>query len=137
MKKVEYVSNKIHFRLKKKKTDLLNVLMKDDSIVVYGNALSQKSYDFYKKCEVIALPRKYGHSQMGYTIPKNSSFTSSFTYFITQMIESGTVDRFKSIYELEPQVCPTYEGQPVGIEKCFSLFGILCIGAGLSIIWFL
>ena len=123
--------------MKKEKSDLLNALMKDDSTVVYGNPQSQKSYELYKKCKVIALPKKYGHSQMGHIIPKNSSFTSAFTYFIAQMIESGTVDRFKSIYQFEPQVCPTYEGQPVGIEKCFSLFGILCIGAGLSIIWFL
>ena len=111
--------------------------MEDDDIVVYGNALSQMSYELYKKCEVVSLPRKYGHSQMGYTIPKNSSLTAAFTYFISQLIEGGTVDRIKSIYELEGQICPTYEGKPLGIQKCFLIIGIICIGAGLSVIWLL
>ena len=111
--------------------------MENDDVVVYGNVLSQKSYDLYKSCKVVALPRKYGISQMGFIIPKNSSFTSAFTYVIKQLIESGTVDRLKEVYKLEDQVCPTYEGQPIGIKKCFFVFGILSIGGGLSIIWFL
>ena len=111
--------------------------MNDENLVVYGNALSQKSYNLYKNCDVIALPKKYVITQMGYTIPKNSSFTAAFTYFINQFIESGTVERFKKIYKAEDQVCPTYEGKPVGIEKCFSLFGILSFGGGLSLVWFL
>ena len=111
--------------------------MKDDSMVVYGNALSQKSYHHYKSCDVIAIPKKYGISQMGYVIPKNSSFTAAFTFFINQFIESGTVDRIKEIYKSEDQVCPTYQGKPVGIAKCFSVFGILSVGGGLSVVWFL
>ena len=115
--------------------------MEEDKVVVYGNALSQKSYDIYKSCKVVALPRKYGIAQMGYAIPKNSSFTSAFTYYINQLKEGGTVDRLKEIYKLEDhtydQACPTYEGKPIGIRKCSFLFGILCIGGGLSIFWFL
>ena len=111
--------------------------MKNDSVVVYGNAQSLMSYDFYKKCEVIALPRKYGHSQMGYTIPKNSSLTPIFTYHINQLIEGGTVDRFKTKYESEDQICPNYLGKPLGLHKCILGVGIICIGAGLSVIWLL
>ena len=111
--------------------------MNDDQLVVYGNALSQKSYDLYKRCDVVALPKKYGIAQMGYVIPKNSSFTPAFTYFINQLIESGTVDRIKEIYKGEDQVCPTYQGKPLGIRKCFSLFGILSFGGGLSLLWFM
>lgn len=111
--------------------------MNDENLVVYGNALSQKSYDLYKRCEVIALPKRYGIAQMGYVIPKNSSFTPAFTFFINQLIESGTVDRIKEIYKGEDQVCPTYQGKPLGIRKCFSLFGILSFGGGISLLWFL
>ena len=111
--------------------------MEDDDLVVYGNALSQKSYDIYKSCKAFALPRKYGISQMGQTIPKNSSFTAAFTFYINQFIESGTVDRLKELYKLEEQVCPTYEGQPIAIQKCFFLFGILSIGGAISLVWFL
>lgn len=110
--------------------------MEDDNVVVFGEQ-SMKHYDIYKSCKAIALPRKYGVSQMGYTLQKNSSFTHAFTYFINQLIESGTVDRLREIYKIDAQVCPTYAGQPIGIKKCFFSFGILSIGGGLSIIWFL
>ena len=126
-----------NFFQQKSKKDLLPSLMKDEEMAVYGNALSQKSYHYYKSCDVIALPKKYGISQMGQVMPKNSSFTAAFTYFINQFIENGAVDRLKEIYKGEDQVCPTYQGKPVGIAKCFSLFGILCFGGGLSLIWFL
>ena len=111
--------------------------MADDSVVVYGAYQSQTSFDLYKKCEVIALPRKYGHSQMGYTIPKNSSFTPMFTYHINLLIEGGTVERIKTNYEPEGQICPSYEGKPLGLRKCFLVIGIICMGAGLSLVWLL
>ena len=111
--------------------------MDDDNVVVYGNSFSYKSYDIYRSCKAVALPRKFESELVAYTIPKNSPFTAAFTYFINQLKESGTVDRLKEIYKVEDHVCPTYEGQPIGIRKCFSLFGILAIGGGLSIIWFL
>ena len=119
------------------KTDLLPALIKDDSFAAYGNSLSMKSYDLYKRCEVIALPKQYGHSQMGFTVPKNSSLKSPFTFFITQLIESGTIDRFKTIYDKQEQVCPSYEGKPIGIPKFFSVIGIFLLGVGLSFLWFL
>ena len=111
--------------------------MEDDSVVVYGASQSHITYDLYKNCEVIALPRKYGHSQMGYTIPKNSSFTPMFTYYINLLIEGGTVGRIKAKYESEGQICPSYEGKPLGLRKCFLVIGALCMGAGLSLVWLL
>ena len=111
--------------------------MNDDNFVAYGNPTVQMTYDLYKKCEIIALSQQYGFSQQGYIIPKNSSLTPLFNYHITQLIESGTVDRFKSKYKLEEPVCPTYVGKPIGLKKMLFPFGILCIGGGLSVIWLL
>ena len=111
--------------------------MKDDNMAVYGNALSQRTYDYYKRCDVIALPRKYGIKQMGFVIPKNSSLTPSFTYFINQFIENGYVARIKKLYKTEDQVCPSYQGKPIGLQKCITLFGVFLIGSGLSLLWFL
>ena len=111
--------------------------MSDSQIVVYGNSLSQKSYDLYKKCAVVALPKRYGISQMGYVVPKNSSLTSAFTYFINHFIESGTVARIKHLYKIEEQNCPSHMGKPLGLENCFSMFGMFLIVFGLSVICFL
>ena len=111
--------------------------MEDDNVVVYDNSFSQKTYDIYKSCKAVALPRKIASEQLAYTIPKNSPFTAAFTHCINQFKESGTVDRLKEVYKVEDHSCTTYEGQPIGIRKCFFLFGILSIGGGLSVIWFL
>ena len=111
--------------------------MRDSQIVAYGNSLSQKSFELYQKCAIIALPRKYGVSQMGHVVPKNSSLTSAFTYFTNHFIESGSVARIKHLYKTNEQNCPSYMGKPLGLEKCFSLFGMILIVAGLSFICFL
>ena len=111
--------------------------MKDPSIVAYGNSLSQKSYELYRKCAVIALPKTYGKFQMGFTIPKNSSLTSPFTYFINQFIESGSIARVKRKYRSGEQICPSYIGKPLGLESVLSMFAALFIGLGLSMICFL
>ena len=110
--------------------------MKDSQIVAYGNSLSQKSYELYKQCAVIALPKKYGMYQMGFVIPKNSSLTSAFSYFINRFIESGSIDRIKRKYELDEQVCPSYIGKPLGMESVFSMFGTFVIGITLSSVCF-
>ena len=119
------------------KRELLPVLMKDDRAAVYGNSLSQKSYDSYQKCSVIAVPRKYGLTQEGMVIPKNSSFKPAFTYFIRQFIENGYVNRIKQSYKSEDQVCPSYQGKPIGLRKCITSFGVLWIGVALSFLFFM
>ena len=121
----------------KAKQELLPALIEDDNMAVYGNALSQKSYSYYKSCNVIALPKKYGIKQMGFVIPKNSSLTSAFTYFINRFIENGFVARIKQLYKTEDQVCPSYRGKPLGIRKCITLLGVLLIGSAISVLWFL
>ena len=110
--------------------------MKDSQIVVYGNSLSQNSYDLYKQCAVIALPKKYGMSQMGFVVPKNSSLKSAFSYFINRFIESGSIDRLKRKYKLGEQVCPSYIGKPLGMESVFSMFWPFVVGLTLSTVCF-
>ena len=116
--------------------ELLPALMKDDSMVAYGNAVVLKSYDDYKKCQVLAMPRKYGLSQEAFVISKNSSLTPPFTYFLKQFIENGFVARMKQLYKQEEQVCPSYQGKPLGLQKCITLFGIISLGAITSLLWF-
>ena len=109
--------------------------MKDSQVVAYGSDLSQKSYELYKKCSIIALPRKYGAYQMGFVIPKNSSLTSAFTFYINRFIESGSIARVKRKYKLDEQVCPSYIGKPLGIETVMSMFAAFFIGLGLSFLF--
>ena len=111
--------------------------MKDGDLAAYGNAVVLKSYDVYKKCEVIALPKKYGLSQEAFVISKNSSLTPAFTYYLKQFIENGLVSRIKQMHKTEDQVCPSYQGKPLGLQKCITLFGIISFGAVSSVLWFM
>ena len=94
-----------------------------------------KSYEEYLTCKIIAIPPKYFPFQMGYTIQKNSSFYELFRFYITQMKESGVVDKIKATYEGKDQVCPSYEGKPLHFRQCISGFGIITLGIGMSLIW--
>ena len=111
-------------------------MREDSSIAIYGDALSHKSYDAYKTCKLIEVPKRYGNYPTGFTIPKNSSIKPMFRYYVKRFLQSGSVDRIKSVYEktFGGQVCPNYEGKPVGIYKFFSLFGMLMAAVILSII---
>ena len=109
--------------------------MADASFAAYANALSMKSYDEYLTCKIIEIPPKYIPFQMGYKIQKNSSFYEAFSFYITQMKESGVVDRIKVTYQGKDQVCPTYEGKPLHLRQCFSALMIMSLGIGLSLVW--
>lgn len=111
-------------------------VMEDPSFALFGDALSEKSYDLYKTCQFIEIPKKYGNYPSGFTLPKNSSIGPIFSYYVSRLIESGSVGKIKSVYEKTygGQVCPNYEGKPIGIYKFCSLFGILITAAILSFV---
>ena len=110
--------------------------MEDPSFAAYANALSVKSYEEYLMCEIIAVPPKYFPFQMGYTIQKNSSLYDVFSFYVTQMKESGVVDRIKVNYDGKDQVCPTYEGKPLHLRQCCSALVIITFGVIVSLVWF-
>ena len=109
--------------------------MEDSEFAAYANALSMKSYEQYLSCQIVAIPPKYFPFQMGYTIQKNSPFFDAFRYYITQMKESGEVDKIRVSYKGKEQVCPTYEGKPLALRQCISGFGIILLGITLSLVW--
>ena len=111
--------------------------MENPSFALFGDALSQKSTYGYKTCKFIELPkRKYGNYPSGFTIPKNSPFTPIFQYYVKRMLENGNVVQIKTIYEKSygEQICESYEGKPVGLNKSFSLFAMYIGAAILSLL---
>ena len=101
-------------------------VMDDPDFALFGEALSQKSFNGYKTCKFVAIPGKYGNYPSGYILPKNSSIGPIFRYYIKRLIESGSVDQIKHGYQklYEEQTCPNYRGKPIGTNKCFFLFGM-------------
>ena len=108
--------------------------MEDPSFALFGDGLSHKSYDSYKTCKLIEIPKKYGNYPCGFTLPKNSSIGPIFQYYVKRLLQSGSVDKIKSVYEktYEGQVCPNYEGKPIGMHKFFSLFVMYITAAIVS-----
>lgn len=106
------------------------------SFALFGDSLSQKSYDGYKHCKFIEIPRKYGNYPSGFTLPKNSSIEPVFRYYVKRLLESGSVDQIKTVYEKSSgnQVCPNYDGKPIGLNKSFSLFAMYFTAIFLSLI---
>ena len=110
--------------------------MEDPSFVLFGYAFSQKSYDAYKTCKFIELPKKYGKLPSGFTLPKNSSILHTFRYHVKRMLQSGSVDKLKLVYEKTygGHVCPNYDGKPISMYKVCSLFGVLIVAAIFSLV---
>jgi hypothetical protein len=110
-------------------------VMEDPDFALFGEAMSQKSFEHYKTCKFIAIPGKYGNYPSGYILPKNSSIGPIFRYYIKRLIESGSVDQIKLVYQktYEDQACPNYRGKPIGHNKTFSLFGMYITAAMFSL----
>ena len=106
----------------------------DPSFALAGNALSHKSFDSYKTCDIIEIPKRYSSYPAGYTIPKNSSIKPIISYYVKRLIQSGSVDKIRSVYEKTygSQNCPNYEGKPIAMYKSFSIFGMLILATLLS-----
>ena len=126
---------------------MFEAMMDDPSYAVYAmfqkggekDCQNQGYLSFYS-CEIIAVPYVVDTSMGGgWAFPKNSEFFAIFKNYGYLMDEVGSYNRIKAVYEPpgETQLCTEYDGNPIGIHKCFSLFGLLCLGAGLSIIVFM
>ena len=110
--------------------------LEDPDYALFGEAMSQKSFDHYKTCKFIAIPVKYGKYPSGYVLPKNSSIGHIFRYYIKRLIEGGSVDQIKIVHQkiYEDQACPNYRGKPIGQNKTFSLFGMYITAAMFSLL---
>ena len=100
------------------------------------NGLSHCSQ--FSECKVVPVPYVIDRVlAAGWIFPKGSSLYHLFDAYISVVRESGLFLKMKSSYKderISNQVCPNYAGKPVGLAKCFSLFGLLSCGAAFSAI---
>ena len=103
---------------------------------------SIKRCEPYKKCKVLQIPYVIDASVGGgWTFQKHSPFLPMFDMYINTLKEHGTFQRIEDVGNnktLGPeQDCQDYDGKPIGVTKVFSLFGILAIGSGFSVLLFM
>ena len=118
-------------------------LVEDDSYALFQGFQGRNPiYDSYLKCKVVMTPfvvdRTLGG---GWMFPKGSPFLPIFKHYVGLVKEGGSDKRIEDSYrgpkDLLDQECLEYDGDPIGMKKAFSLFGIILGGMGLSLIIFL
>ena len=114
--------------------DLVKSLLRKSSLVVYGGQ-SIKSYEAYFSCKIVDTGVSFYREQLAFAMPKKSPYFDLFYFHINRLKESGKVQRYKQIYERNPQSCPDYSGRPISIEQCFTTFIIVSCGFVLSMTW--
>ena len=85
-------------------------------------------FDEYLECEIIALPAKYDFATMAIAMQKHSPFLGLINHHIRQLDENGVKHQIEKKYEVPPQVCPDYNGKPIGYVNCGTAFLILLAG---------
>ena len=90
----------------------------------------------YRDCEIVQIPTNYDYKPFAWGIQKDSPFIGLFNYYLKDMREKGTMQQIKEKYESLPQVCPNSSGKPVGMDACFTAFGVLLVGGGISVLLF-
>ena len=112
--------------------------MEDDEYAIYKRQQGfPKDCDRYFNCEVVHSPfyvsKTFGS---GWLFPKNSPFYQVFHRYVRLLHERGIVKQTKSSFDerkgFYDQICPTYDGEAIGIRKSFSLFGIVLSGVAMS-----
>ena len=88
----------------------------------------------YKKCKIIALPKKYNLKSYAFILSKDSPYLPLFNYYIDQLRENGALERIFKKWEPLPPICEDKTGKPLGFRNCFTSFLVMIIGGGLGII---
>ena len=112
-------------------------LCKMIGIITYHDnlfALSCSVEKAYIDCEIVQIPTNYDYKPLAWGIQKDSPFIELFNYYLKDMKEKGTMQQIFEKYESLPQVCPDSSGKAVGMDACFTAFGVLLFGAGISVL---
>ena len=89
---------------------------------------------FYKNCEIIGTPAKYGIRHVSFGYQKYSPYRGIFDHYLREMKEKGALKRIFSKYKKGGQVCPDLSGKALGFESCFTAFLFLLSGKLASVL---
>ena len=57
-----------------------------------------------------------------------------FNFYVTQLRETGALERIFKKWEPLPPTCEDKTGKPLGFKNCLTCFLVMVVGAGLGII---
>ena len=114
--------------------DGVEYLMENSKVALYSHFQMIRTYPEYKKCEIIAIPRKYNFQPLAFGFQKDSPYLDIFNFYLKEMIEKGVMKASSKKYEGLPQICPDLNGAPLGFESCFAAFLALILGLIMAFI---
>ena len=106
----------------------VNYLMDNSNVALYSHFQIIITFSEYEKCEIIAIPKKYNFQPIAFGFQKDSPYLDIFNYYLREMIEKGVMKQISERYKVSQQVCPDFNGSPLGFESCFAPYLILIIG---------
>ena len=121
---------------------MLDKVVEDNSYAAYqqvnGKGHLQRCAAYYS-CDIVMVPYVITQSLGGgWIFPKRSPLLSFFRVHLNAMRERGIFARIGGSYNdlkgMPGQICKEYDGEAIGINKSFSLFGIVFTGIGISAI---
>ena len=122
---------------------MLDHVVKDDSFAGYLMTTSKSGAmtdcDKWVECRVVVIPEVI-HKTLGsgWIFPKRSALLPIFNYYVQTIKEGAVFSRIvESYYDrkgMPDQVCPEYDGKPIGLEKSLSLLGVMLVGVCLSFV---
>ena len=114
--------------------DLHMFMLDNEDVAVYSIFHANAAQPEYKSCRMIVIPGNYDYKPYTYGFQKDSPYLLLFNHFMNEMKEKGTMDQIMTKYEIKPQICPDYSGQPLGISTCVSAFIMLAFGMATCMI---
>lgn len=119
-------------------------MLEDDSYSVHFLSAKgfMKNCKAYHECKVIKAPFATAKvaGGAGWLFSKRSPYLPVFQKYYREAKETGALHRLWQHPKYTPnallpdQICEELDGEPIGMDKAFSLFMMLCGGGSLSLL---
>ena len=98
-----------------------------------GNPMDCPEYQY---CKAVKVPQVIDSAKgAGWLFPKRSPLRPLLEAYIMKTVEKGTYQRMVMNHVeqvITKPICPDADGDPIGVEKTFSLVTIMIVGVVLS-----
>ena len=120
------------------KEALINQIIQDPAYTLYDNYFSVITFDAYKSCEIIDIPKAYDPKAFAYAFAKDSPYLPIFNYYLHLLRESGSINQIMERYVSdEAPACTESSGEALGFDNCFTAFILLLTGFIVAAVLFL
>ena len=120
------------------KKALIDQIIRDPGYTLFDNYFSVITFDAYKSCEIMDIPKAYDPKAFAYAFAKDSPYLPIFNYYLHLLRESGSIDQIMERYVSDEEpACTESSGEALGFDNCFTAFILLLSGFVAAAVLFL